>query len=211
MTTVMLVDDHPIFRDGLRALLESAGMSVVAETATGEGALALQSTSPEVIVMDLGLPDIDGVEVTRRIVAADPDARVLVLTMFDDDTAIARALEAGARGYLVKDAPSAEVVRAVLAVAGGSLVFGAELAPRLARMVSGGGLRAMTPSVGDFPTLSERERQVLGLIRHGLGNAAIATRLGVSGKTVANYVSSVLTKLQVSDRAAAARMGREGA
>jgi len=210
MTSVVLVDDHPVFRDGLRVLLEAAGMTVVGETAYGGDAVGLLGGEPDVIVMDLGLPDIDGVEATRRLLAVDSSTCVLVLTMYDDDDAVSRALEAGARGYLVKSAPAAEIVGAIAAVASGTVVLGSVIAPRVPRLVAGGAIRTATAPATEFPTLSERERQVLGLIAAGLGNAAIAERLGVSGKTVANYVSSVLTKLRVKDRAAAGRLAAGG-
>jgi DNA-binding NarL/FixJ family response regulator len=210
MIRAVLVDDHPVFRRGLRALLESAGIEIVGETARGREAAELAArTNPDIVLMDLGLADLDGVAATERVLATCPDTHVLVVTMYDDDGALARALEAGARGYVAKDAPPEEVVRAVQSVADGAVVLGATLAPRLRRMVAGGAVRATSLETEAFPELGPRERQVLGLVAMGLTNNAIAERLGVSGKTVANYVSTILSRLGVPDRAAATRLVNE--
>jgi DNA-binding NarL/FixJ family response regulator len=206
MVKVLVVEDHPIYRDGLAALLGSADIEVVGLATSGADALALLNTDPDVVVMDIGLPDRDGAELTAEVLSRRPDTRVLILTMFHDDSAIARALEAGASGYLVKDAPPDHVLRAVASVASGTLVFGSEVAPRVRAMTSAAVRRGPTPPSEAFPELRERERQVLGMIAQGLDNAAIAERLGLSGKTVANYVSTILTHLRVRDRAAAAQL-----
>jgi DNA-binding NarL/FixJ family response regulator len=208
--SVLLVDDHPVFRSGLAVLLAAAGIRVVAETASGRDAVGLaRQHVPDVVVMDLGLPDLDGVHATEQVLAACPGIRVLVVTMYDDDGAVARALAAGARGYVLKDAPGAEVVKAVELVAAGAAVMGSGLAGRVGRMVADGASRAVGVPAQDFPQLSDRERQVLALLGKGLSNAVIAERLGVSSKTVANYVSGVLSRLELPDRQAAQRLVRD--
>jgi DNA-binding NarL/FixJ family response regulator len=208
--TALLVDDHPVFRSGLAVLLTAAGIQVVAETASGADAVSLaRRHRPDVVIMDLGLPDIDGVRATEQLLAACPDSRVLVVTMYDDDGAVARALTAGARGYVLKDAPAAEVVKAVELVAAGAAVMGSGLASRVRGMVADGAGRITGVPARQFPQLTERERQVLTLLGKGLTNAVMAERLGVSSKTVANYVSAVLTRLELPDRAAAQQLLRD--
>ena len=203
MTRVILVDDHPVFRNGLRALLQASDIDVVGEAATGAAAVEIaMELSPDVVLMDLGLPDMSGVEAVAKIVAARPATRVLVVSLYQDDGSVDAALRAGARGYVVKDAPAEEVVAAVQAVASGSAVIGASLADRLTDMVHG---RDGQLPEEDFPSLTTRERQILGLVAKGLTNSAIAERLGLSGKTVANYVSVVLAKIEATDRKDAAR------
>jgi DNA-binding NarL/FixJ family response regulator len=203
VTRVILVDDHPVFRNGLRALLQASGIDVVGEAATGGDAVDLATQlSPDVVLMDLGLPDMSGVEAVAQIMAARPATRVLVVSLYQDDGSVDAALGAGARGYVVKDAPAEEVVAAVQAVASGSAVIGASLAGRLTDLVQGRDGRL--PEV-DFPGLTARERQILGLVAKGLTNSAIAERLGLSGKTVANYVSVILAKIDATDRNDAAR------
>jgi DNA-binding NarL/FixJ family response regulator len=199
---VLLVDDHPVFRHGLRALLDALPqVTVVAEGTNGDEAVALAAEhGPDVVVMDLQMPGVDGVEATRRIVTAEPSTGVLVLTMFDDDDSVFAAMRAGARGYLVKGADSPDVLRAVTAVAEGEAIFG----PGVAERVLGYLTRPL--SVRDevaFPSLTAREREVLALIAAGRSNNQIAQRLSLSPKTVRNNVSSIFTKLQVADRAEA--------
>ncbi len=205
----LLVEDHPVYRDGLAALLATAGIDVVGVAGTGAEALSLLDTNPDVVLMDIGLPDRDGADLTAHLLELRPDLKVLVLTMFHDDTVIARALEAGASGYLVKDARPDEILSALKSVASGALVIGSDLASSVRRSAWADALRRSSPPATAFPELRERERQVLGLMAQGLSNAAIAERLGVSGKTVANYVSTILTQLRVHDRAAAARLMKE--
>jgi DNA-binding NarL/FixJ family response regulator len=203
MTRVILVDDHPVFRNGLRALLEASGIDVVGEAATGADAVELAAQlTPDVVLMDLGLPDMSGVEAVGQIVAARPATRVLVISLYQDDGSVETALRAGARGYVVKDAPAEEVVAAVHAVASGSAIIGGSLAGRLADLVHG---RDGEIPEEEFPSLTTRERQILALIAKGLTNSAIAERLGLSGKTVANYVSVILAKIDAADRNEATR------
>jgi DNA-binding NarL/FixJ family response regulator len=204
---VLIVDDHPVFRDGLRALLNSIpDTEVVGEAATGiqavEQTLALQ---PDVVVMDLDLPELDGVSATRQIVATSPHVGVLILTMFDDDSVFS-AMRAGARGYLLKGANQEEIRRAIVAVSSGEAIFGPHVAQRLQEYFS-----ALPPEVPTevFPGLTERERQVVNLLAAGESNPVIAARLGISTKTVRNHVSNIFTKLQVTDRAQAIVRVRE--
>jgi DNA-binding NarL/FixJ family response regulator len=202
MTSVLVVDDHPVFRQGLRTLLEAHGIVVVGEADSVPVALDLLSRSPDVVLMDIGLPGTDGLTGTAQVLRARPDTRVLVVSMYRDDAVVAQALEAGAAGYLSKDTPPAELLRGILAVAEGSVILGASVAAAVRNLAAGGGMRAHTPAPGLFPELSERERQVLGLVADGLDNSQIAQRLGLSTKTVANYVSTVLTRLSARDRTA---------
>jgi DNA-binding NarL/FixJ family response regulator len=204
---VLIADDHPVFRDGLRTLLTSIpGTEVVGEATTGlEAVQEALTIQPDVVIMDLDLPELDGVSATRRIVANSPHIGVLVLTMFDDDSVFA-AMRAGARGYLLKGADQQEIRRAIVAVSEGEAIFGPAVAQRLVDYFS-----AARPDVPTdvFPGLTDRERQVLHLLAQGFANAVIATRLGISAKTVRNHVSNIFTKLQVTDRAQAIVRARE--
>jgi DNA-binding NarL/FixJ family response regulator len=204
---VLIADDHPLFRDGLRGLLESVGgLEVAAEAGTGETALRLaRELQPDVILMDLNMPDLDGIEATRRIVHDSPSANVLVVTMYEDDESVFAALRAGARGYLLKGASQAETLRAIRAVANGEAIFG----PGVAAMVMSyfTATRATAPPL--FPELTEREREILQLIGQGRTNEVIAGQLVLSLKTVRNHVSNICSKLQVADRAQAVIRARE--
>ena len=204
---ILLADDHPLFRDGLRALLASVGdVDVVGEASTGseavERALELQ---PDVVVMDLHMPEVNGIEATRRVVESSPHVGVVVLTMVEDDDAVFAAMRAGARGYLLKGSNQEEIVHAIRAVGTGEAVFGPAIAERLIEYFSS------SPSGPPqaFPELTQREREVLELIAQGEGNAAIARRLVISQKTVRNHVSNIFTKLRVADRAQAIVKARE--
>ena len=205
---VTIADDHPVFRDGLRALLSSLpDVEVVGEASTGEEAVTLaQHLHPDVVVMDLNMPDVSGIEATRRIIEDDPQANVLMLTMFEDDDSVFAAMRAGARGYLVKGSNQTEIIRAIEAVGAREAVFGAPIAQRMIEYFS----TARTES-GEtaFPQLTDRERQVLGLIAQGNSNQAIAQSLVLSPKTVRNHVSNIFAKLQVADRAEAIVRARE--
>lgn len=198
MIRVLICDDHPVFREGLEALLTSEdAFEVVGSATTGEEAIDMAlDLTPDVIVMDLNMPVVGGIEATRRIRASDEDARVLVLTMFEDDDSVFAAMRAGALGYLLKGADREEIVRAMTSVARGEAIFGPAIARRVVGYFSRGGGN-LTP----FPELTEREREVLELASQGANNAGIARRLDISEKTVRNHISNIFMKLQVADRA----------
>ena len=203
---VVLVDDHPMFRQGLRTLVEDLGVTVVAEAGDGEaGVAAVLEHRPDVVFMDLQMPGVSGVEATRQLTSRLPDVKVLVLTMVEDDQAVFAAVQAGALGYLLKGAGQDEISRALVSVAEGHAVYGPEVARRLRTFFAGGPVASAQP----FPALSEREREVLALIAEGASNPDIARRLFLSDKTVRNYVSSIFTKLGVSARPEAIVMARE--
>jgi DNA-binding NarL/FixJ family response regulator len=205
--TVLIADDHPLFREGLRSLLESVpDMEVSGEATTGTEAVGLtRALLPDVVVMDLNMPGLGGIDATRQIVGSKSDARVLVMTMHEDDDAVFAALRAGAHGYLLKGALQDETLRAIRAVANGEAILGAAVATRLQRYLT-------TPPTADpadaFPQLTERELEVLELIAARCSNAEIAAELFLSPKTVRNYVSGILAKLQVADRAEARLVAR---
>ena len=205
--TVLVADDHQLFRDGLRSLVMAMPDAELAgEAADGLEAVSLaQSRRPDVVVMDLRMPLIDGIEATRRIVAGNAEVRVLVVSMMDDDASIFAAMRAGARGYVLKGAGHEEVTAAVRSVQRGEAIFGAGIATRMATYFA-----QLTPTVADhFPQLTKTERDVLRLLAEGLQNAQIAERLFLAPKTVRNNVSSILTKLNVADRTEAALRARE--
>lgn len=198
---VLLCDDHPVYRDGLRMLFEELGVDVVGEAATGEAAVALVATTrPDVVVMDLSMPGIGGVEATRRIVTAHPGVRVLALTMLDEHSVVLAALRAGAGGYLLKGAGHAEIRAALDTVGSGGLI----VAPNAVE-----GLRAGIHRPHPFPQLTRREREVLDLISRGRTNEHISRTLVISEKTVRNLVSAVFAKLGVSTRAEAVAAARD--
>jgi DNA-binding NarL/FixJ family response regulator len=202
---VLVADDHPLFRDGLIALLhDEPDTELTGTAATGTEAVDLaRETQPDVVVMDLQMPGLNGIEATRRIVADSPHIAVLVLTMFDDDDSIFSALRAGARGYLLKGADREQIRCGIQAAANGEIIFGAQLAERMLGYFTA----AAPPPV--FPQLTEREREVLELVAQGQDNTSIAARLRLSQKTVRNNVSNILTKLQVADRAQAIVRARD--
>lgn len=207
---LLIVDDHPAFRAGLRLLLESLDdfeIEVVGEAEDGEQALAATiEMAPEVIVMDLQMPGLGGIEATRRIVAATPHVRVLVLTMFEDDNSVFAALRAGAHGYVLKGAGQEQLARAIRAVSEGESIF----SPAIAKRVIESFARPTSESRSlVFPALTEREREVLDLIARGLSNPEITRQLVLSPKTVRNHVSNILAKLQARDRSAAIVRARE--
>ena len=187
---VLLADDHPVVRRGLAALLDTLdGIEVVAQAGTGDEAVREVGFSrPDVVVMDLRMPGVDGVEATRRIVKSYPKTAVLVLTMFDEDALVADALRAGARGYLLKRAEQEEIERAIRAVAAGDVIF------------------SQTPVLAP---LSPREREVLDIVATGATNSAIAHRLGLSPKTVGNHISAIFLKLGVATRAEAVVIAKD--
>jgi DNA-binding NarL/FixJ family response regulator len=205
---ILIADDHPLVRSGLRALLAAAeDLEVVGEAATGEEAVTLAaSLQPDVIVMDLRMPGINGIDATRRIVQAHRQVRILVVTLFEDDDSVFAALRAGARGYLLKDADEVEVLRAIRAVSSGEAIFSATIAQHLFEFfASPRPAQAVLP----FPELTDREREILTLIAQGRKNAEIAHALVITPKTVRNYISSIFSKLQVADRAQAIIRARE--
>jgi DNA-binding NarL/FixJ family response regulator len=204
---VLVVDDHPLYREGLvTALSMLDSVDVVAEAEDGLQAVELAlDLAPDVVVMDLNLPGLGGIEATRRITAQLPGTAVLVLTMLEGDDALFAAMRAGARGYLLKGADRQEIARALETVANGEVVFSATLASRVLAWFARGGAGTATP----FPELTDREREILDLVARGLTNAAIARRLVVSDKTVRNHVSNVFGKLHVADRAEAVARARD--
>jgi DNA-binding NarL/FixJ family response regulator len=210
MITVVVADDHPVVRDGVAALLSSIDdMTVVAKAATGSEAVrAAIEHRPDVVLMDIHMPDTDGVEATRQITAAIPQARILVLTMFEDDGTVIASLRAGASGYLLKGATQDEILGAIRAVASGNALFSAavmkQIVARLDETLAGGG-RGLDRLVG----LTPREKEILDLLAAGRSNQAIARRLDISAKTVANHLSTVFAKLQVNDRTQAVILARQ--
>jgi DNA-binding NarL/FixJ family response regulator len=199
--TVLIADDHPLFRKGLRALLSGrAELRLVAEAASGTEAVRLTAElHPDVILMDLQMPDGGGLNAVRQILDARPDSRILVVTMFEDDESVFAAMRAGARGYVLKDMDDDEIARSILAVAHGEAIFSSAIASRMMHFF------AARPAASAvlFPELTESERNVLRLMASGLNNQAIAERLSLSPKTVRNYISNIFGKLQVADRAQA--------
>jgi DNA-binding NarL/FixJ family response regulator len=204
---VLVADDHRLFRDGLRALLNSMpDLEVVGEAGDGEEVVAkAAAVRPDVILMDLQLPGLNGVEATRRILRSQPGVRVLVLTMFEDTDTVLASMRAGARGYILKDTDEGALLRSVRAVASGEALFGPAVAQRLLRY-----LAEATPSTGRaaFPELTEREREVLSLLAQGLSNQVVAARMSISLKTARNHVSNILARLQVADRTEAVARAR---
>lgn len=204
---VVVVEDHPLYRHGLCAMLAATpDMTVIGEIGDGNQAPALvQELQPDVVLMDVQLPGQSGIAATRIITANSPQVRVLILSLFQDDDSVFAALRAGARGYILKDADEEDVIRAIRAIAAGESLFGPEIATRLLTWFSQSRWEASTA----FPQLTSRERQILDLIATGMSNAAIADELFVSAKTIANSVSSIFAKLQVSDRSEAIVRARE--
>lgn len=206
--SVVVADDHPVVRAGLTALLASLGdMEVVGIATTGHAAVnEVRRLRPDVAILDLQMPGLDGFSATREITRWVPSVGVLVLTMFDDDESVFAAMRAGARGYIVKGAEQEEIARAVRAVAGGEAIFSAGVAKRVLTFLSAPRVAA---TVEPFPDLTVREREILDSLAAGLSNAAIATRLGVAPKTIANNLSAIFAKLQVADRAQAIVRARD--
>jgi DNA-binding NarL/FixJ family response regulator len=205
---VLIADDHPLFRTGLRLALDHTdGIEVVGEAKTGVEAVELSaSLRPDIVVMDLDLPELRGVDATRRVVAESPQLRVLVLTMFDDDDSVFAAMRAGARGYLLKGSDQADIARAVRAVAAGEAIFGPSVAHRIIDFFARPRPASAPPA---FPQLSAREREVLDLVAAGRSNQAIAGELFLSQKTVRNHISNIFAKLQIADRSQAIVLARE--
>jgi DNA-binding NarL/FixJ family response regulator len=205
---VLIAEDHPLFREGMRGRLDRvADIAVVGEAASGDEAVQLaKELEPDVILMDIKMPGLNGIEATREIQQASPKIGVLVLTMFEDDDSVFAAMRAGAKGYLLKDSGGEGVVHAIRAVASGEAVFGAGVAERMIGFFCAP--RAAAPQRA-FPELTEREEEVLSLVAQGKSNQQIARQLFVSLKTVRNHVSNILLKLQVADRTQAVIRARD--
>lgn len=205
---ILIADDHPVFRHGIRTLLETISeVEVVGEATTGLEAVALaESLQPDVILMDLNMPGLSGIEAIRRIGQTSPHIRILVVTMFHDDASVFTAMRAGARGYILKDAEKSEMIRAIQAVGNGEAIFSPVIASQLIAFFA-------TPfplaSKDIFPGLTDREREILHLLATGASNGEIAHHLTLSTKTVSNYVSNIFSKLQVADRAEAIIRARD--
>jgi len=205
---VVVVDDHPLFRRGIGALIRDAPEAELAgEGASGEEAVALcAELQPDVVVMDVHMPGMGGVEATRQILRARPQTAIVMLTMMDEDESVFAALRAGARGYVLKGSQPAEILRAVVAVASGQAIFGRDVAERMAGYFADAGQAGLARP---FAQLTFREREILELMASGTGNAAIAVHLGLTEKTIRNNVSSIFVKLGVSNRAAAVARARD--
>jgi DNA-binding NarL/FixJ family response regulator len=204
---LLIVDDHAHFREGLRALLLSApDLEVVGEADDGGRAIQLAAElQPDVILMDLNMSGTGGIEATRRILHTSPHISILVISMLEDDDSVFAALQAGARGYLLKGALKAEILRAIRAVVSGEAIFGPVIAKRLMQYFSAP--RPVAPDA--FPELTEREHEILTLIADHQTNPEIASHLHLSPKTIRNHVSNIFTKLQVADRAQAIIRARD--
>lgn len=205
---ILIADDHPVFRHGMRTLLEvTPDMEVVGEATTGADAVSLaESLQPDVILMDLNMPGLNGIEATRQIVQTNPHIRILAVTMFDDNASVFTIMRAGARGYILKDAEKAEMVRAIQAVGHGEAIFSPAIASQLITYFA----RPFPLAQKEvFPELTDREREILHLIATGAANGEIAQHLSLSTKTVSNYVSNIFNKLQVADRAEAIIRARD--
>ncbi len=205
---VLIADDHPLFRDGVHGLLDSLGATeVVGEAGSGAEAVAMaRALTPDVVLMDVKMPGVNGIEATRAIVAENPRVAVLMVTMFEDDDTVFAAMRAGARGYILKGASQAELLHAISAVSGGGAVFGPGIAQRLLGFFA---TARPAPAPLVFPELTEREREILAMIARGLTNPEIAAQLVLSLKTVQNHVSNIFGKLQIADRAQAAIRARD--
>ncbi len=205
---LLIADDHRFYREGVRTMLGAMPeVEFIGEAGTGEEAIALAADLlPDVILMDIKMPGIDGIEATRRIVRTSPHVGMLMVTMYDDDDSVFAALRAGARGYLLKDASLEDVLRAITAVSRGEAIFSPVIAQRMMQYFG----QARSKPVSDaFPELTDREYEILTLIAQRCSNAEITARLVLSPKTVRNHVSNVLSKLQVADRAQAIVRARE--
>jgi DNA-binding NarL/FixJ family response regulator len=208
MLSVLIADDHPVFRDGIRTLLLAVpDMECVGEAETGDEAVKLAAhLQPDVILMDIQMPALNGIDATRQIVRASPHIAVLMMTMFDDDNSVFSAMRAGARGYVLKGAKHDEIQRALRAAGSGEAIFSPSVAARMMAFFT-----SMRPAkvLDVFPELSQREREILDLIAQGYKNPEIVERLVLSPKTVRNHVSNILSKLQVADRTQAVLKARE--
>lgn len=214
MTTisVLIVDDHTLFRDGLSAIFMNVpDIELVGEAGTGQEAVTqVETLAPDVVLMDINMPDLNGIEATQQVLAVKPDTGIIMLTMLEDNDSLFAAMCAGARGYILKGADKAEVLKTIRAVAQGEALFGPAIAGRLTAFFQNAG-RAASPGerLTPFPDLTDRERELLELIAAGQNNHDIARQLHISAKTVSNHISNIFSKLQVSDRAQAIVKARQ--
>jgi DNA-binding NarL/FixJ family response regulator len=211
---VLIADDHVFYREGVRALLNNQpDIHVIGEASNGDEVISKAvELNPDVILMDLKMPGMNGIEATRQIIGHQPEIGILVITMFDDDDSVFAAMRAGARGYLLKDADKEELTRAIVAVERGGAIFSPAIAQRMIQYFTASPTRQAAgkkEQPDEFAELTDRELEILELIAQGHNNALIANKLSLSIKTVQNYVSSILTKLQVADRAQAIVRARE--
>lgn len=209
---LLIADDHALFREGIRALLLAVPDIVcVGEAATGEEAITqVTELQPDVVLMDINMPDLNGVEATRRILQSSPNIGIIMVTMLEDDASVFAAMRAGARGYVLKGSHHNEMLQAIRAVAQGQALFGTAVAGRMMRFFqTGSQLARQTADTQLFPDLTEREREVLELIARGKNNSDIAELLVVSPKTVRNHITNIFSKLQVADRAEAIVKARD--
>ena len=207
MTRVLIAEDHAMFREGLKALLlTTPDFELAAETPSGAEAVRLaRELMPDLTVMDIQLPDLNGIEAVTRIRQAYPESRVLMLTMFDDDQSVFAAIKAGAIGYVLKGSSPEELLRSLGAAAAGEAIFSAAIAARMQRYFS-----QLDPSRATvFEELTPREHEVLSSVAQGLSNAEIARRLQLKPKTVRNHLSNIVSKLHVANRLEAAERARE--
>lgn len=204
---ILLADDHTLFRDGLRALFGSLpDMEVVGEAATGKAAISLaEELQPDVVLMDIQMPDLNGIEATRQIVQTSPHIGVIIITMFEDDDSVFAAMRAGARGYVLKGADQEEMLRVIRAVSRGEALFGPAIAAQLNSFFNA----TRSPTVAAFPDLTDREREGLQLLAQGMANQEIADRLVITVKTVRNHLSNIFSKMQVADRVEAIIRARD--
>jgi DNA-binding NarL/FixJ family response regulator len=205
---ILIADDHAFYREGVRAMLRAVPEAdVVGEATTGDEAIAMAlALQPDVILMDIKMPAVNGIDATRRILHASPHIAILIVTMFEDDDSVFAAMRAGARGYLLKDADQDELMHAIHSVVRGAAIFSPAIAQRMIHYFA---LPRPTLAELAFPELTDREREILDLIAAGHSNAEIATRLVLSLKTVQNHVSNIFSKLQVADRAQAIVRARD--
>lgn len=206
-TRIFVADDHTLFRDGLRALFKSIpAVELVGEAEEGQSAVAgVAELQPDVVLMDIQMPGLNGIEATRQIISTSPHVGVIVVTMLEDDDSVFAAMKAGARGYLLKGADQEQMMRTIEAVAKGEALFGSGIAERVMNFFA-----HLEPNAAQaFPELTPREYEVLDLLAQGLSNQDIAHRLTISSKTVRNHVSNIFSKLQVADRAQAIIRARE--
>ena len=208
---ILIADDHALFREGLRALFGALrDIEVVGEAAEGEAAIKqVEATQPDVVLMDINMPGVNGIEATRRILSTDPNLGIIMVTMLEDDASVFSAMRAGARGYVLKGAHHDEILQAIRAVASGQAVFGPAIAARMMNFFQGLNHAPQTGVSAVFPELTEREREVLALIAKGVSNKEIAEKLVISMKTVSNHITNIFSKLQVADRAQAIIRARD--